>query len=151
MMRAAPGRRRWRGLRRWSEDRALGRQLVADCEAFLVGRYADELDARRLTVPTWAWTNLLAHGSATDLRLRAGTAPQGTPASTAWRAARAYLATEILDSVDRGASLAELQRAVLRPLELQLAARRDVRAWRPQRWVRTVRAAVAAYQHTRRG
>jgi hypothetical protein len=132
------------------QARALGNELAADCEALLLCSYADRLDARRVPVPVWAWTNLLAHGSQGDLRIQAGSVGAGSAASRSWREARAYLATEILEKLGRGASLDELQRQVLGPLELRLSSRGDVLLWNPQRWVATVRATLSTYQQSRR-
>lgn len=93
----------------------------------------------------WAWTNLLAHGTEEQLRLRA-TSRGGSH----WQRAQAYLATEILGSVDCCSSLAELQHEVLAPLELELAARGEVSSWDPQRWVAAVRSALPAHRHSAR-
>ena len=53
----------------WRRDRdPLGRSLVAECEAFLAGRYAEHLTHLGRRIPVWAWTNLIAHGNEQDLR-----------------------------------------------------------------------------------
>lgn len=127
--------------RRTLRTRRSSNELVADCEAFLTGRYAERVVERGGTVPVWAWTNLLAHGRETDLRSEiAKTDGQN---SDRWRAARAYLATELLDGARRGRSLADVQRTVLVPLELELAAEPGAETWGRQRWVGAVRSALA--------
>ena len=65
----AAARRRGRGIslaRR--HERGLSREMVGECEAFLLGRYVEHLESRSLAVPVWAWTNVLAHGTSDDLR-----------------------------------------------------------------------------------
>jgi len=123
-------------------------ELVADCEAFLLGRYAEELSARGAPVPVWAWTNLLAHGSEEDLA--ASAASLGSAGASPWRAARARLAGELLSATGPDCALTELQGAVLAPLELSLAAREAVERWDRRTWLSTVRAALRAYRPSRR-
>lgn len=129
--------------------RSAGKRLVADSEAFLCGEYADSLEHSAVTVPPWAWTNLLAHGSEDEVRDAAHGAGFGSPASQRWRAARAYLASEIIHVATDGVTLADVQRQVLVPLELELAARPGRRPWTPARWVVTVLAALSNYQRSR--
>lgn len=130
------------------ERRALAAELVSDCEAFLLGRYAERLSNRGLRVPVWAWTNLLAHGSETDLRSAA--ASLGTAGTGAWHAARARLAGELLSASGPHRPLAELQGTVLAPLELSLAGRDAVERWDRRTWLETVRAALRSYRPTRK-
>ena len=93
--------------------------LADECSAVLEGRYADALAGAGMPVPVWAWVNLLAHGTEDELREAAGTL--GT--SEHWVQARAFLAGEVIDAAGvPGASLRSLQREVLVPLELELAA-----------------------------
>jgi len=123
-------------------ERELSHEVVEDCGAFLLGRYAEELESRSLAVPVWAWTNVLAHGTPRDLRRTADDTRFGPVSTREWRAARAYVAAELLESTARDQSLAETQRQLLIPLELQLATRGDVELWTPQRWVATVRSSI---------
>ncbi|MDY7106269.1 MAG: hypothetical protein S0880_34230 [Actinomycetota bacterium] len=92
---------------------------MADCEAMLTGAAAERLMRTGRPVPPWAWVNLLAHGSAADLRR-----PPMMAASLAerpWCRARAHLAGQLARTVDADvAPLARLQREVLVPLELAL-------------------------------
>ncbi len=128
------------------EKRGLAAGLIEECQAFLVGSYADHLDGKGLTIPTWAWTNLLAHGSVADLhRAEDSSHTQGSPAHLQWRAARSHLAREILDqSRNCPVDLEELQRKVLIPLELELARRCEASTRSdPHAWVVAVRAALA--------
>lgn len=130
------------------ERRALSAQLVSDCEAFLLGHYAEQLATQGLAVPVWAWTNLLAHGSEPDLRAEA--ASPGLPDdANGWHAARARLASLLLDAAGPECSLAELQASVLAPLELRLANHPTVERWDRRTWTETVRAALAAHRPTR--
>ena len=123
---------------------------MADSEAFLLGRYAERLESRAMAVPSWAWTNALAHGSLADLRRVAEGGGASRASERRWREARAYLASELLETAGRRGSLAEVQREVLAPLELRLAARHDVRSWTPGRWVVAVRSSLDAYRHSQR-
>lgn len=131
------------------ERRALGRELIADCESFLLGHYVDRLEARSEAVPVWAWTNLLAHGSEDAIRQAASSGRPGSGPSRRWRAAQSYLAAEVLKGSTNG-SLAELQRRVLAPLEMQLATQHDVGSWSPQRWAATVGSTLNAHEALRR-
>jgi hypothetical protein len=117
--------------------------MVEECEAFLRGRYVEHLESRALAVPVWAWTNLLAHGTSDDLRQAAAGSQVGPVSTRDWRAARAYVAAELLEATVRGQPLGATQRELLVPLELRLAARSDVERWAPQRWVMTVRSSIA--------
>lgn len=129
------------------ERRALAGELVSECEAFLRGRYAETLVARDADVPVWAWTNLLAHGSETDLRVAASNAPLG--ARTTFADARAQLAAHLLDAAGPDCTLEELQTAVLAPLELNLARRPAVEHWDRGRWSTAVRTALRSHLRTR--
>lgn len=138
-------------LPRWRHAYRKGhRELVAECEAFCLGRFAEHSIATSDAVPAWAWTNLLAHGTEEELR-REEARCAGRPAGASdWRGARAYLVTELLEAIGRGASLHELQAQVLQPLELELSSRRSMDWWTPRRWVTKARAALGAYEHSRR-
>lgn len=120
-------------------------QLVAQCEAFLAGALADtlaELDGR---APAWTWVNLLAHGSAADLRAACvPPSPMLSGPSGDWRRARSFLAGEVLDLVETGqTTLAALQCEVLVPFELDLASHHAAARWRPSDLVTAVVAALA--------
>ena len=122
--------------------------LVSDCEAFLLGTYVEHLEMRTRPVPVWAWTNLLAHGSREDLSAAAADRHGGWSSSHRWRLARALVASEVLQAVRRGATLADLQREVLVPIELAIADHRGARAWTQQRWLDTVRSALRGSRHS---
>ena len=63
------------------------------------------------SVPAWAWTNLLAHGTAEDLRTESGSPRlRGVGKYRQWRQARSYLAAEVLDCTGPCGSLLEVQR-----------------------------------------
>ena len=117
---------RWFG---WLRRRR-GIELVGECEAFLAGRLAERIEERAERVPVWAWTNLLAHGSEQDLcseRRRAR--QQCSVISHQWCEGRSFLVAELLDLADEFGPLAEIQRTVLVPLELELASCTDVAGW----------------------
>jgi len=128
-----------------------GPATVTDgCAAFLLGslvRY--RLDHGEGVAP-WEWTNLLAHGSEAALRDELATehhqrphAPERDDLAT-WEAARSYLVFELLDLAGTCGGLAALQQTVLVPLELELAARPDTDAWRPNQWLAAVETALGA-------
>jgi hypothetical protein len=109
--------------------------IALECEAFLAGTLADYWDDEDVDVPVWAWLNLLAHGSVRQIgecALRPSW-PEG--GSRSWRVARSYLAYEVLDLTDLEFTVADMQTAVLIPLELELAAQDDVAGWTPKQWV----------------
>ncbi len=128
-----------------------GPELVGDCEAFLAGHVAERIEERAAgDVPVWAWTNLLAHGTDHDLRtectaLRA----RSVPTADKWREARSYLAAEVIDLANDCGPLAKVQRAVLVPLELELACE-DVAGWGPRQWVTSVEVALSQHRRVSR-
>lgn len=132
---------------RRTDVRHLAQEIAAESAAYLMGTYAETMAARGRMVPRWAWTNLLAHGSADDLRRQAEALEEGRLHTRAWLGARGYLAAEIVDRLERGESLEELQHDVLVPIERSLMANshglmRDVSA---TQWVANVRAALGAH------
>ena len=130
---------------RWRRSlRRAGRELSADCEAFLSGRLAERFSAGVTSVPAWTWTNLLAHGREEELRaeLSGSAAPAPDLGERRWRRARAYLAGEVLRESRSSGSLARLQREVLVPLELDFARSSEVVAWWPAQWVAAVERAL---------
>lgn len=157
MGRFAAGRRlpRWP----WSDRRSVAERpcdhreitdvLVSESEAFLLGRYAEYVDARAEPVPVWAWTNLLAHGTLEDLSRAAAGVHGGWSSQRRWRVARALAASEVVDAVRQGASLADVQRDVLVPAELAIADDRGAWVWTQQRWLASVRAALRHSPYSR--
>jgi hypothetical protein len=126
-------------------ERAGGRgsSVVAmECAAFLNGTLAEHWEQRGTVVPVWAWTNLLAHGS--EKLIGKGVVPRMRPrrAGRSWRIARSFLAYEVLDVIERGVRLDQLQSSVLVPLELEMAAHPEVEYWSPRQWVDTVDYAI---------
>lgn len=121
-----------------------GRELVRECEAFLTGRYVEHVLDRGDHVPTWAWTNLLAHAEADQLRCPAKSfSVNWVELLEPWLQARAYLAGEILDAANREGSLSRVQRRMLVPLELRLAADPATRMLTSSHWVAMVLKALA--------
>lgn len=122
-------------------------ELVADAEAFLNGRLVERGDFLGRFIPAWEWTNLLAHGSNGDLETESRGAWSRWDGTVAvrWRRARSLLAREVLEYAPAYGSLAEVQRSVLVPLELELASSPEVSSWMPSRWVQAVETALAGH------
>jgi len=116
--------------------------LALECAAFLNGTLAEYWDEKGLTVPVWAWTNLLAHGSEALIAESVARPTRPRKMARSWRIARSYLAYEVLDVTSGQDGLTELQSTVLIPLELELAARPEVSRWSPRLWVDTVDNAI---------
>ncbi len=116
--------------------------------AFLDGRLVEVLEDRKATVPTWAWTNLLAHGSMEDLRLASleEHVHRGDK-YWEWRESRSQLAALMLASARSfGPLLALQQEAALIPLELMLAARPERNLCNPTDWVAQVDAVLRRHR-----
>jgi hypothetical protein len=123
----------------WLRNRALAEvDVVAACEALLSGTYVEFLEHRDRVVPVWAWTNLLAHGSDDELSAAQSSRHPRGRRNDLWRAARAYLAGEVLGSVSLLNPLGRIQADVLVPLEQSLMSDVDVASWRPRQWVTAV-------------
>ncbi len=95
----------------------------------------------------WEWTNLLGQGDEQALR---NDADDGQHRHTecggtrhVWQAARSSLAAELLDLAHSCGSLGGLQRSVIVPLELELAARAETVHWRPDEWVVAVEGVLS--------
>lgn len=129
----------------WRRDGSVEGHGVADeCDAFLAGRYLELLERNDALIPQWAWMNVLAHGTVTDLvQVSASDAAPRDRLTQAWADARGYLAAEVLDAARRAGSLLTLQRRALVPLELELASHARVPVRRPADWVGMVMAALA--------
>ncbi|HUE07645.1 MAG TPA: hypothetical protein VMP41_09465 [Acidimicrobiales bacterium] len=111
--------------------------LGLECEAYLNGTLAEFWEEQGTAVPVWTWTNLLAHGSESQIHDSVYQASKPRRTGRSWRIARSYLAYQVLD-LAWDFKLEEFQSNVLQPLELELAARPDVEGWTPRRWVDTV-------------
>jgi hypothetical protein len=126
-------------------------ELAQECEAFLGGRFAEEVGASGSRIPAWAWTNLLAHGTEDELRAADAAVPTGAiAADPTWHSARSYLASRVLDAAARYGPLEQLQRAVLLPIELELAASTPSVKFQAREWVGHVEAALSKYCQCRR-
>ncbi len=128
-------------MHKW-EQQAGGDTVALECEAFLHGTLAEFWDERGMVVPVWAWTNLLAHGSEDMIAESAARPPKPRHITRSWRIARSYLAHQVLDLTDTPYTLADLQSAILIPLELQMANRPEVDRWTPRQWIDTVDHAI---------
>jgi hypothetical protein len=134
--------------------RAWERALVAECEAFLTGHYVERCLAEDRLVPSWAWLNLLAHGTESEI----GACAAGDEVDPAvrgrseWQMAIAFLAQELLaESARRGAAVADLQRRALVPLELDLVGSRTRSVMAPPAFVSEVRRVLMQGSSRRRG
>lgn len=117
--------------------------LIEETAAFLCGHLAEVASPSRPR-SAWVWTNLLAHGSAEDLRAEQSRTPENL-----WEAARVRLAARVLDLANACGSLTEVQHEVLVPLELKLAADPQAAEWEPPRLVVRVSDALDRYQRAR--
>jgi len=137
-----------------TRSRSWERELVAECEAFLCGHYAQYLRNENRPVPVWAWLNVLAHGSEEDITaVAASDPPRRTSSNTAvWNQALAFLAQELMSQATvRGRPLADLQRSTLVPLELELAGLRAPPSVEPAKVVSSVLSALAQHPTSRHG
>ena len=116
--------------------------VAVGCEAFLNGTLAEYWERRGFTVPVWAWTNLLAHGSAERIADSVVRPPRSRRIARSWRIARSYMANELLEVTDGPRQLRAMQSDVLIPLELEMATLRAVRQWTPRQWVDAVDWAI---------
>jgi hypothetical protein len=133
-----------------NQDQTVGCSVLAnECSAFLNGTLAEYWDEKGVTVPVWAWTNLLAHGDEdriAEVVLRPRCARRMVHN---WSVARSYLALEVLGLLEESLSLEELQCEVLVPLELDLSSRPEVSQWTPTQWLEAVDAALRNEHSTR--
>jgi hypothetical protein len=105
----------WRRLIFWRRATEQGPGLVAECEAFLAGRYLSSCAGQGGRLPAWVWLSTLAHGNRADIEAladgEAGLLDGPGPAQ--------YFARQLLDIADmHRSSLRSLQRELLVPLEL---------------------------------
>jgi hypothetical protein len=127
---------------------SIGRDLVEECEAFLTGRYVELLVERGASIPDWAWTNLLAHGTRHQLAHAPSLGIRGSRLR-AWSDGRAVMAKEVLDYARTYPSLVLFQQAVVIPLELDLASTSPTGSIRPSTWM-SILQARAVPPHRRR-
>jgi hypothetical protein len=101
---------------------------VGAVDAFVQGHYVEHCLSLGEAVPEWAWLNLLAHGTAHELRHHSQVGRTGD----CWHQARAFMADEIIDHVNRRKiPLETFQDDVLVPLELDSIACRTTTGWTP--------------------
>ena len=144
-------------MRIWSwrrrKDSAPG-DIGVECEAFLQGSYVEYLVSLDRAIPSWAWLNTLAHGTAPEIAALA----RGTSASnervgrgTEWYPVVAFLANEaLLVARTSGYSITEIQEAVLADIELGLAREAGARSLRPAELAERTLAALQVYRSDRR-
>jgi hypothetical protein len=131
---------------RWRRAEDHGRRLVAECEAYLSGRFAELVASRGDPVPPWAWLNQVAHAEPEDVvaLARSGTRPgrlgQGPQD---WRVAVGRIAAEVVGRAGTSpAGIRSLQVQVLLPVELSLMGEKAHLALTPEALVRVVGSAV---------
>ena len=133
------------------EMRIHTRRLVAECEGFIQGQLALECERSGGVAAGWMWLNALAHGDAALI----AACEQGLGfgeglGADVWGGAIAFLASEVkVIECETGASLGEVQRDVLVPLELRLAD--DPYSWRivPSQLVPKVVDALERFRNAR--
>ena len=130
------------------EDHTRCGTIVLECEAFLDGTLAEYWDHKGVAVPPWAWLNLLAHGSEKQIRASIARPSRSRRASRSWRTARTYVAYALLTLIDAECTLADMQRSLLIPLELQMAELPEDVRWLPRQWVDMLDAALHGQQAT---
>ena len=124
-------------------DRAMSGTAGSEgCEAFLNGTLAEYWERRGSTVPVWAWTNLLAHGSAEQIADSVIRPQRSRRIARSWRIARSYMANELLEVTDGPRQLRAMQSDVLIPLELEMATLPAVRQWTPRQWIDAIDWAI---------
>jgi hypothetical protein len=123
-------------------------EVATECAAFLTGTLVEHWEADGRSIPIWAWTNLLAHGSKELIAQSISRPNRHRLLARSWWIARAQLAELILDITYRSCSLSELQESVLIPLELELAACQEVSFWNHRQWVDAVSDALHYHDHT---
>jgi hypothetical protein len=132
-----------------SQRNPIDGETADGCEAFLSGHLAEYRITRNQHVSAWEWTNFLAHATEDEVRAEVRRAdqrrspPGRDTLNDTWRAARSYLAVELLDLVELRGSLRELQRSMLVPLELDLAQSTEAARWRSHEWVMAVEAVLS--------
>jgi hypothetical protein len=96
------------------------RELGDECEAFLRGKYLPWLLAEGLPVPGWAWLNRAAHASYEEIGRHVH--ELGVPEQPCCYPHAALLIEGILVIDVQPSHLAEVQRTVVVPLELEMIA-----------------------------
>lgn len=124
-----------------------GDVIGLECEAYVNGTLAEFWEERGTPVPVWTWTNLLAHGTESQIHDSLYRSSKQRRTGRSWRIARSYLAYQLLDLASEQFTIEEFQSTVLFPLELELAARPEVEGWTPRRWVDTVEELIRS-QHS---
>ncbi|MFI5040255.1 MAG: hypothetical protein ACHQNA_00145 [Acidimicrobiales bacterium] len=118
--------------------------VVAEAQALLAGRAADRHSAAADPVPGWAWVNCLAHAGMEDLNGLVDGARIAQPSG--WAGAMSFLAHELIATGRTSEGVAELQRAALIPLELDLLSPGTPTPSTPGRLVAVVQARLDDHQ-----
>jgi hypothetical protein len=132
-----------------------GRQLVAECESFLVGELPAVFEDEGLPVPEWAWLSMLAHAPSDGLvrPMDGGTTGRFRgQLNVVWLRAVDLLAQELIMVADRtGCTVEELQHDVLLDVELNWERPRPgTPAMGPSRFVEEVRNALHRFRGSSR-
>ena len=125
----------------------------SECEAFLHGIYVEYLESTKSIIPSWAWLNVLAHGTEEQITsLATGTASQYESAArgTEWHSVVSLLAVEMLVlAKGTGRSVSEIQHSILVDVELALAREGDKRWLGPREVVGRTMAAFHGHPSDR--
>lgn len=119
-----------------SDQEARSISVVAECEAFLAGRYGELVARRPGPLPAWVRLNWLAHAEPDGLR---ELVERGSGAREGWPKVMAGLAAELLAyGRHQAGPIRSLQRDVLVPLELRILAEDPSVVLRPDQFAHLV-------------
>ena len=127
--------------------------IGSDCEAFLHGTHVEYLDSAACIIPSWAWLNVLAHGTEdqiTSLANGASSQYEAAGRGTEWASMMSLLAVEMLGLAKATSrSVSEIQRSILVDVEPALARECDNRCPRPREVVGRTMAALHGHPSDR--
>ncbi|HEX2851439.1 MAG TPA: hypothetical protein VHN98_12835 [Acidimicrobiales bacterium] len=102
-----------------SDHRTDGASVAEECEAFLSGRFVEDI-VGAADVPPWAWLNALAHGTLADVERLAR--DEGA-ACAPWRHVQRRIAIEVLGLARGDAQRLQALQTCLTAVELDVATR----------------------------
>jgi hypothetical protein len=119
-------------------------EVLDGCERFLGGHLLEEFSGNEESAPDWVWISVLAHASEEDLATcgSRGVLPRPTTRCV-WDRTLSFLSEMLVDHARRtGASVAEVQREIVVPIELGLRPSHPVA---PSTFVRMVLSGLAEH------
>ena len=119
-----------------------------ECEAFLLGRYADYAHDVGVAAPCWAWINELAHRTPTEIRLLAAGRRERCRIGP-WSSYIDTIAKALTEWARSDLDLERWQAEVIVPFELALIEQNAVVD--PRQLVQTLLDAVVAHRRARSG